>query len=335
MTTKTTILAIESSCDDTSAAVIRDGEILSNRVATQEMHRQYGGVVPEVASRAHQVSIVPVVDTALKEAGVSKNELSAVAFTRGPGLMGSLLVGVSFAKAMALSLEIPMIEVNHMQAHVLAHFIDAPRPAFPFLCLTVSGGHTQIVRINAPLDMQVIGTTLDDAAGEAFDKTGKLLGLDYPAGPIIDKLAREGEARFDFPEPNIPELDFSFSGLKTSIFYFLKRNKKREPDFIDNNINDICASVQTRIISILMNKLLKAAKQTGIQEIAIAGGVSANSGLRAALESYGKQHKWNTYIPKFEYCTDNAAMIAMTAHFKYQDQQFVGQDITPLARYKF
>ncbi len=335
MTTKTTILAIESSCDDTSAAVIRDGEILSNRVATQEMHRQYGGVVPEVASRAHQVSIVPVVDTALKEAGVSKNELSAIAFTRGPGLMGSLLVGVSFAKAMALSLEIPMIEVNHMQAHVLAHFIDAPRPAFPFLCLTVSGGHTQIVRINAPLDMQVIGTTLDDAAGEAFDKTGKLLGLDYPAGPIIDKLAREGEARFDFPEPNIPELDFSFSGLKTSIFYFLKRNKKREPDFIDNNINDICASVQTRIISILMNKLLKAAKQTGIQEIAIAGGVSANSGLRAALESYGKQHKWNTYIPKFEYCTDNAAMIAMTAHFKYQDQQFVGQDITPLARYKF
>lgn len=335
MTTHSTILAIESSCDDTSAAVIHDGVILSNRVATQDMHRQYGGVVPEVASRAHQVSIVPVVDTALKEAGVSKNDLSAIAFTRGPGLMGSLLVGVSFAKAMALSLEIPMIEVNHMQAHVLAHFIDAPHPAFPFLCLTVSGGHTQIVRINAPLDMQVIGTTLDDAAGEAFDKTGKLMGLDYPAGPIIDKLAQEGEARFDFPEPNIPELDFSFSGLKTSIFYFLKRNKKREPDFIDHNIKDICASVQARIISILMNKLVKASRQTGIKEIAIAGGVSANSGLRAALQSYGKQYEWNTYIPKFEYCTDNAAMIAMTAHFKYQDQQFVGQDITPLARYKF
>jgi len=334
-TKHTIILAIESSCDDTSAAVIRDGVILSNCVATQEMHRLYGGVVPEVASRAHQVSIVPVVDTALKKAGVSKRDLSAIAFTRGPGLMGSLLVGLSFAKAMALSLDIPMIEVNHMQAHVLAHFIDAPRPAFPFLCLTVSGGHTQIVHIHAPLEMEILGETLDDAAGEAFDKTGKLLGLDYPAGPIIDKLAREGEAKFDFPEPNIPDLNFSFSGLKTSIFYFLKRNKKREADFIEKNINDICASVQTRIISILMNKLLKASQQTGIKEIAIAGGVSANSGLRTALESHGKQQGWNTYIPKFEYCTDNAAMIAMTAHYKYQQQDFVEQNITPLARYKF
>ncbi len=330
----TVILAIESSCDDTSAAILKNGKILANYVATQEMHRLHGGVVPEVASRAHQVNIVPVVDMALQKAGVDKSELSAIAFTRGPGLLGSLLVGVSFAKAMALSLDIPMIEVNHMQAHVLAHFIDSPRPAFPFLCLTVSGGHTQIVQVNAPLEMIVLGETIDDAAGEAFDKTGKLLGLDYPAGPIIDRLAKQGEVVFDFPEPNVPDLNFSFSGLKTSILYFLKRNIKKNPNFIPENLDNICASVQDRIVSILMNKLLKASKQTGIQEIAIAGGVSANSGLRKAIEDFGQQYNWNTYIPRFEYCTDNAAMIAITASFKYEQQDFVGQDVVPMARYK-
>lgn len=330
----TVILAIESSCDDTSAAVLRDGQVLSNRIAGQEVHRLYGGVVPEVASRAHQTNIIPVVEAALKEAKIDKNELSAIAFTRGPGLIGSLLVGVSFAKALAMSLDIPMIEVNHLQAHVLAHFAEAPKPEFPFLCLTVSGGHTQIVRVDDYLEMEIIGRTLDDAAGEAFDKTGKLLGLDYPAGPLIDQLAAKGEARFDFPEPQIPGLDFSFSGLKTAILYFLKRRLKQDPDFIQKNLADICASVQKRIVSILMNKLTAAAEQTGIRDIAIAGGVSANSALRRALEQQGQAYGWRTYIPALEYCTDNAGMIAVTAYYKFLNKEFVGLDVRPLARWE-
>ncbi len=327
------LLGIESSCDDTSAAILKNGAILSNCVANQDAHQLYGGVVPEVASRAHQVNIIPVVDMALKKAGVTKEELDGVAFTRGPGLMGSLVVGVSFAKAFAMALDIPLVEVNHMDAHILAHFIDEPKPQFPFLCLTVSGGHTQIVLVRDYMDMEVIGKTIDDAAGEAFDKTGKLLGLSYPAGPIIDKKAREGEVKFEFVEPRIEGLDFSFSGLKTAILYFLKRNIKEKPDFITENLNDICASVQARIVSILMNKLIKASKQTGINEIAIAGGVSANSALRAALQTEGAERGWNTYIPQFQYCTDNAAMIAMAGYFKYQKGIFSGQEVTPLARY--
>ena len=330
----TIILGIESSCDDTSAAVLKDGVILSNKTATQVDHKAYGGVVPEVASRAHQVSIIPVVDLAIKEAGIKKSDISAIAFTRGPGLMGSLLVGVSFAKAMALSLDIPMVEVNHMKGHVLAHFAENPKPKFPFLCLTVSGGHTQIVLVRDFLDMKVIGETIDDAAGEAFDKTGKLLGLDYPAGPIIDRLAKQGKHVFQFPEPKIKDLDFSFSGLKTSILYFLKKEIKQNPNFIEENLNDICASVQTTIITFLMNKLQKAAEQTGIKEIAIAGGVSANSELRSTLSAIGQQNGWNTYIPSFEFCTDNAAMIAVTGYYKYLKGEFVGQDVTPTARYK-
>ncbi|MEM7101817.1 MAG: tRNA (adenosine(37)-N6)-threonylcarbamoyltransferase complex transferase subunit TsaD [Bacteroidota bacterium] len=329
------ILGIESSCDDTSAAIFRDGEILSNVTATQDVHKAYGGVVPEVASRAHQVNIIPTVDAAIKRAGIDKRELSAVAFTRGPGLMGSLLVGVSFAKSFALSLDIPMVEINHMQAHVLAHFIDAPRPKFPFLCLTVSGGHTQIVLVKDPLDMKVIGQTLDDAAGEAFDKTGKLMGLPYPAGPIIDKLAKQGSPIFPFPEPAIDGLDFSFSGLKTSILNFLKKGLNQDPDFIIKNQNDICASVQDRIISILINKLIKASEMTGITEVSIAGGVSANSGLRNTLEIVGKERGWNTYIPQLQYCTDNAAMIAITGYYKFQKGEFAKQDISPMARYRF
>lgn len=327
-----TILAIESSCDDTSAAVVRDGQVLSNCVAGQEAHRLYGGVVPEVASRAHQSNIVPVVDMALKKAGVGVDEISAVAFTRGPGLLGSLLVGTSFAKAFALSRQLPLIEVNHMQAHVLAHFAEAPRPEFPFLCLTVSGGHTQIVLVRDFLDMEVIGKTLDDAAGEAFDKTGKLLGLGYPAGPLIDKLAREGQPVFPFPEPAIAGLDFSFSGLKTSILYFLREKTAANPAFIEENLADICASVQNAIITILLKKLRKAARSHGIRNIAIAGGVSANSGLRAALEELGKKEGWNTYVPRFEFCTDNAGMIGITAYYKYQAGEFCGQDAIPYAR---
>ena len=330
----TIILGIESSCDDTSAAVLKDGVILSNKTATQVDHKAYGGVVPEVASRAHQVSIIPVIDLAIKEAGIKKSDISAIAFTRGPGLMGSLLVGVSFAKAMALSLDIPMVEVNHMKGHVLAHFAENTKPKFPFLCLTVSGGHTQIVLVRDFLDMEVIGETIDDAAGEAFDKTGKLLGLDYPAGPIIDRLAKQGKHVFQFPEPKIKDLDFSFSGLKTSILYFLKKEIKQNPNFIEENLNDICASVQTTIITFLMNKLQKAAEQTGIKEIAIAGGVSANSELRSTLSAIGQQNGWNTYIPSFEFCTDNAAMIAVTGYYKYLKGEFVGQDVTPTARYK-
>jgi N6-L-threonylcarbamoyladenine synthase len=329
------ILAIESSCDDTSAAVLKDGEVLSNVTATQAIHEAYGGVVPELASRAHQVNIVPVVDQALRKANVSKKELSAIAFTLGPGLIGSLIVGVTFAKTMALSLDIPIIEVNHMQAHVLAHFAEAPKPNFPFLCLTVSGGHTQIVLVRAALDMEVLGTTIDDAAGEAFDKTGKVIGLTYPAGPIIDKLAQQGTARFEFAEPNIEGLDFSFSGVKTSILYFLKREVDANPDFIKNNLEDICASVQDRIVSILMHKLDKAVKLTGIKEVAIAGGVSANSALRRAIQLKGETQGWTTYIPHIQYCTDNAGMIAVTAYFKYLAGEFSSQDIAPKARMDF
>ncbi len=330
----TTILAIESSCDDTSAAVYAHPMVLSNCVANQETHRLYGGVVPEVASREHQKNIIPVVDLALKKAGVDKEQIDAIAFTRGPGLIGSLLVGVSFAKAFALSRNIPMIEVNHMQAHVLAHFAQPPYPTFPFLCLTVSGGHTQIVLVRDHLDMEVIGQSLDDAAGEAFDKTGKIIGLDYPAGPIIDRYAQKGSAIFSFPEPQIAGLNFSFSGLKTSILYFLKKEIKKNAGFIEENLNDICASVQARIVSILMNKLKLAAEQTGIREIAIAGGVSANSGLRKALEQTGNQLGWNTFIPAFEFCTDNAAMIAVAGYYKFLQEEFVGQDIAPLARWQ-
>ena len=327
-----TILAIESSCDDTSAAIIRDGAVLSNCIANQEAHRLYGGVVPEVASRAHQANIVPVVDLALNKAGVRKEDIGAVAFTRGPGLLGSLLVGTSFAKAYALSYGLPLIEVNHMHAHVLAHFAEDPKPAFPFLCLTVSGGHTQIVLVRDYLDMEVIGETLDDAAGEAFDKTGKILNLGYPAGPVIDRLAKEGTPRFPFPEPAIADYNYSFSGLKTSILYFLKKEMAANPDFITENLNDICASVQQSIITILLKKLRKAARATGIREIAIAGGVSANSGLRRALEDMGAREGWNTYIPAFQYCTDNAGMIGVAAYYKYLKGEFCGQDAVPFAR---
>lgn len=331
--TEAYILAIESSCDETSAAILHNGNILANIIAGQTVHEKYGGVVPELASRAHQQNIVPVVDVALKEAGVSREQLTAVAFTRGPGLLGSLLVGVTFAKSLALALDIPLIEVNHMDAHVLAHFIDDPKPSFPFLCLTVSGGHTQILKVSSPLKMELLGQTQDDAAGEAFDKAAKILGLPYPGGPLIDKYAKEGNPlRFKFPEGKVEGLDFSFSGFKTSVLYFVRDNVALNPDFVQDNLADICASVQHTIISTLMKKLSKAAEQTGITEVAIAGGVSANSGLRAALENIGKAKGWNTYIPKFEYCTDNAAMIAIAGHFKYQEGIFCGQDAVPFTR---
>ena len=333
---KNAILGIESSCDDTSAAVLIDGNIRSNVTFTQEIHKKYGGVVPEMASRKHQQNIIPVVEEALSRAGITKRDLTAVAFTRGPGLIGSLLVGTSFAKAFALALDIPIIEVNHMQAHVLAHFIEYPQPSFPFLCLTVSGGHTQIVLVRDHLDMQVIGQTLDDAAGEAFDKTAKLLGLPYPGGPLIDKYAKEGNPHaFVFPEPDIKGLDFSFSGLKTAILYFLQAKMAEDQQFIEANLRDICASVQHTIINILIKKMKKAARETAIKEIAIAGGVSANSGLRDAINQTGQELGWNIYIPKFEYCTDNAAMIAMAGYYKFLKGEFASQDITPLARYKF
>lgn len=313
-----TILAIESSCDETSCAICRDGEILSNVIAGQKVHEQYGGVVPELASRAHMQNIVPVVDTALKKAECELSSLTAIAFTQAPGLIGSLLVGSQFAKSLALSLDIPLLAVHHMQAHVLANLIPAAKPAFPFLCLTVSGGHTQIVLCISPLQMEVIGETLDDAAGEAFDKSAKLLGLPYPGGPLIDKYAREGDpTRFSFPEPQIPGLNFSFSGLKTAILYFLQERTGQNPDFIQKNLPDICASIQGRIISILLNKLKKAAKETGVRDLCIAGGVSANSGLREAFRELGERQGWNTFIPPFEYCTDNAGMIGITAYYKY------------------
>jgi N6-L-threonylcarbamoyladenine synthase len=335
MTKDIIILAIESSCDDTSAAVIINGVVRSNCIAGQKAHEAYGGVVPEIASRAHQLNIVPVVDLALKEAGIELKNLSAIAFTRGPGLLGSLLVGVSFAKAMALSLNIALIEVNHIQAHVLAHFIDAPKPTFPFICMTVSGGHTQILLVKDSLHMQELGTTIDDAAGEAFDKIGKILGLGYPAGPIIDRLSGEGKPLFQFSEPMVEGYNFSFSGLKTNVLRFLQKETKDNPNFIRENLADICASVQDRIVSILLNKLKKAVFDHKISEVAIAGGVSANSGLRKALEAAGKKHGWKTYIPQFQYCTDNAAMIAMTAHFKYLEGSFCSQETEPLSRYKF
>jgi len=328
-----TILAIESSCDDTSAAVSKDAKILANLVAGQKIHETWGGVVPELASRAHLQNIVPVVDAALKQAGIEKNELDAIAFTRGPGLVGSLLVGLSFAKAMALALNKPLIEVNHMQAHVLAHFIDN-HPQFPFLCLTVSGGHTQIVLVKDYMDMQVIGETLDDAAGEAFDKTAKLLGLGYPGGPMLDKLAQQGNAlRFKFTEPQISGFDYSFSGLKTSVLYFLQKETAANPTFVTDNLNDLCASIQHTIVNILIKKLEAAAKQTGIREIALAGGVSANSALRKAFIALGEKHNWRIHIPAFEYCTDNAAMIAIAAHHKFLMGIFTTQEAEPLARY--
>ncbi|MCW3105661.1 MAG: tsaD [Segetibacter sp.] len=329
----TTILAIESSCDDTGAAVCRNGEILSNVIASQKIHEQYGGVVPELASRAHIQNIVPVVEVALKNANVQLSEIDSVAFTQAPGLIGSLLVGAQFAKSLAMSLQKPLITVHHMQAHVLANLIDEPRPSFPFLCLTVSGGHTQIVLCESPYKMKVIGETIDDAAGEAFDKSAKLLGLPYPGGPLIDKYAKEGNPkRFTFPEPNIADLNFSFSGLKTSILYFLQAEKNKNSNFIEENLNDICASIQQRIVSILLKKLQKAAKETGIANICIAGGVSANSGLRNGLTELGNRIGWNTFIPKFEYCTDNAGMIAITAYYKYLQNDFADITVSPTAR---
>ncbi len=373
------LLAIESSCDDTSAAVLKNDKVLANIVASQTVHEKHGGIVPELASRAHIQHIVPVVDEALKQAGVDKKQLHAIAFTRGPGLIGSLLVGGMFAKAMALALKIPLIEINHMQAHVLAHFINEPKisspergssmrglsanaegvasdkgkplcppkadispvrgennrkPSFPFLCLTVSGGHTQIVLARAPLDMEIVGETNDDAAGEAFDKSAKLLGFPYPGGPLIDQHAQAGNAKaFKFGEPVVEGLDFSFSGLKTSILYFLQKKQKEDKDFVQKNLNDLCASIQNAIVNILMKKLVKAAKQFKVKEVAIAGGVSANSGLRKAFEETGKKLGWNIYIPKLEYCTDNAAMIGIVGYYKYLSKEFASQDISPVARY--
>ena len=328
-----TILAIESSCDETSAAICVDGKILSNHIANQTVHEKYGGVVPELASRAHMQNIVPVVHSALQTAFPGAPDLTsidAVAFTQAPGLIGSLLVGTQFAKSLALSLNKPLIGVHHMQAHVLANLIDENLPSFPFLCLTVSGGHTQIVLAKSPLELEVIGETIDDAAGEAFDKTAKLLGLPYPGGPLIDKYAKLGDPlRFKFAEPQIPELDFSFSGLKTSVLYFLQ---KQEPGFIEQNLHDLCASVQHTIINILLKKVKKAVQETGVKQVCIAGGVSANSGLRTSLQELGVKHKWQTFIPKFEYCTDNAAMIAITAYYKYQASQFTGLEASPSAR---
>ena len=330
------ILAIESSCDDTSAAICADGVILSNVIANQTIHSAYGGVVPELASRAHQQNIVPAVQQALSNAKVSKNEIDAVAFTRGPGLLGSLLVGVSFAKAFALAKSLPLIDVNHMQAHVLAHFIGEDKPSFPFLCLTVSGGHTQIVLVKDYFDMEVIGQTLDDAAGEAMDKTSKILGLPYPGGPLIDKYARLGNAdAYKFPEPQIPGYNFSFSGLKTSILYFIRDNVAAAPDFVQTNLNDICASVENRITTILLNKLTKAAQAYGIKDIALAGGVSANTGLREGMKALCEKHNWRCFIPALAYCTDNAAMIAIAGYYKFLKGEFAGQDITPMARMIF
>lgn len=335
-----TILAIESSCDETSASVCVDGKILSNFIANQTVHEKYGGVVPELASRAHMQNIVPVIDAAIKEAAVKSvspialADIDAIAFTQAPGLIGSLLVGCQFAKSLALALDKPLMAIHHMQAHVLANLIDENnKPNFPFLCLTVSGGHTQIVLANSPLDLKVIGETIDDAAGEAFDKSAKLLGLPYPGGPLIDKYAKEGNPlAFKFAEPQIADLNFSFSGLKTSVLYFLQAEVKKNEHFIANHLPDLCASIQYTIIQILLKKLNKAVQLTGVKQICIAGGVSANSGLRNALQEMGAKKGWKTFIPKFEYCTDNAAMIAITAYYKYSAQQFVDLDINPSAR---
>ncbi len=332
------ILGIESSCDDTAAAVIENDIIRSNITAGQEVHKNFGGVVPELASRAHQQNIIPVIETALQSANISKNQLSAIAFTKGPGLLGSLLVGISFAKSMALGLNIPLIEVDHLQAHILAHFIRNPElsnvvPGFPFLCLTVSGGHTQIVKVQDYFEMEIIGQTIDDAAGEAFDKAAKIMGLPYPGGPMIDTLASQGDPeRFRFARPNIPGLDFSFSGLKTSILYFIRDRLKENPDFIEQHKTDLCASIQHTIVSILLSKIKAASDATGIREIAIAGGVSANSGLRQALKSAGEKAGWNIFIPPLSYSTDNAAMIAISGYLKYLQKDFSDQSAIPYAR---
>lgn len=326
------ILAIESSCDDTAVSIIKNEKILSNKVAGQKVHEQYGGVVPELASRAHQANIVPVLDIALKTANVSLSELSAIAFTQNPGLIGSLMVGCSFAKSLAQSLNIPLIAVNHMQAHVLAHFIDDPKPTFPFLCLTVSGGHTQIAIFTDYFESTIIGKTIDDAAGEAFDKAAKMLNLPYPGGPLIDQYAKQGEIVYEFAKPNIPDLDYSFSGLKTSFLYFLKKEMAKNESFIEDNLYNLCASIQHSIVTHLMKKLVLASKQTGIKNIALAGGVSANSYLRNAIEAQQKKLGWNTFIPAFEYCTDNAAMIAITAQYKFLNKEFVGLEIAPSSR---
>jgi N6-L-threonylcarbamoyladenine synthase len=344
-----TILAIESSCDETSAAVCRDGKILSNFIASQKVHEQYGGVVPELASRAHMQNIVPVVSAALQTANCQLSTVDCISFTQAPGLIGSLLVGAEFAKSLSLALNKPLIPVHHMQAHVVANLIDDPKPSFPFLCLTVSGGHTQIVLCESPTRLKVIGETIDDAAGEAFDKSAKLLGLPYPGGPLIDKYAQQGDPkRFSFPEPKIPGLNFSFSGVKTSILYFLQNAGKsniykedflatedEKKQFIQENLADIAASIQQRIITILLNKVKKAAIETGIKDICLAGGVSANSGLRKAFEEMGRANGWNTYIPAFEYCTDNAAMIAITAYYKYLEGEFAGLSVSASARGQF
>ena len=333
-----TILGIESSCDDTSAAVIRNGVALSNVIAGQTVHERYGGVVPELASRAHQQNIIPVVHDALKQAGVTKDQISAVAFTRGPGLLGSLLVGTSFAKGLSTALNIPMIEVNHLQAHVLAHFIkededDQNQPEFPFLCLLVSGGNSQIILVKSYNDMEIIGQTIDDAAGEAFDKCAKVMGLGYPGGPVVDRLAKMGNPdRFNFNKPRIDGYDYSFSGLKTSFLYFLRDELKNDSDFIENNKNDLCASLQKTIIEVLMDKLYKASEDLKIKEVAVAGGVSANSALRSAFEEYSKKYGWKIHIPKFAYTTDNAAMVAISGYFKYLDKEFATPDIAPFAR---
>ncbi|WP_047790617.1 tRNA (adenosine(37)-N6)-threonylcarbamoyltransferase complex transferase subunit TsaD [Tenacibaculum mesophilum] len=332
------ILGIESSCDDTSASIICNGKVLSNIVANQEVHAKYGGVVPELASRAHQQNIVPVVQQAIEQAGITKNDLNAIAFTRGPGLMGSLLVGTSFAKSLALGLNIPLINVNHMQAHILAHFIDEEGsriPPFPFVCLTISGGHTQIVKITNHFEMEILGETIDDAVGEAFDKSAKILGLPYPGGPLIDKYAQLGNSKaFKFTKPKVGDLEFSFSGLKTGILYFIQKNVKENPNFIKENLNDICASIQYTIIEILMDKLKNTIKQTGIKHIAIAGGVSANSEIRKRLILAKKHWGWTTYIPKFEYTTDNAAMIAIAGYLKYLNNDYSDISVTAKARLK-
>jgi len=332
------ILGIESSCDDTSAAILKNEAILSNEIAGQKVHEAFGGVVPELASRAHQQNILPVVDTAIKNAKINIGDIDAIAFTRGPGLLGSLIVGTSFAKSLALGLNIPMMEVNHMHGHVLAHFIDDEgkiKPQFPFICLTVSGGHTQIVLVNDYLDMEVVGTTKDDAAGEAFDKTAKLLGLPYPGGPLIDKYAQLGNPdAFSFTAPNVTNFDFSFSGLKTNVLQFLQRNTKNDKDFIENNMNDICASLQQTIINILFDKLIKATRHFNINEVAISGGVSANSGLRKRLKEEGLKQGWTVHIPRFEYCTDNAAMIAIAGRYQYLSGNFAEQSVSPDARLK-
>ena len=328
-----TILGIESSCDETGAAVLIDGQIVANCIANQSIHELYGGVVPELASRAHQANIVPVVEIALKKAGITLQQIDAVAFTQGPGLLGSLMVGAGYAKGVSLALDIPLIAVHHMQAHILAHFVEDPKPDFPFLCLTVSGGHTQLVLVKSHLDMEIIGQTTDDAAGEAFDKCAKMLGLPYPGGPLIDKLAQQGNPlAFTFAEPKIPGLDFSFSGFKTSVLYFLQELIKSNPNFIQENMNNLCAAIQHSIVEILVRKMRKAARQYGVKQIAIAGGVSANSCLRNKIIILGKSEGYDVFIPAFEYCTDNAAMIAITGYYKFLNKQFADQTIVPVAR---